>query len=150
MLSATAGDAVSFPATPLSIKPGSYTVPAMFRSCGYVTGFVGKWHLGLGTGGQSIAWNGQIKPGPEEIGFDETFYFPATGDRVPTVFVRNHHVVNLDPKDPITINYKHRIGNEPTGVTDPDLATVLRGSERPRPLGCHHQRRHPNRLHDRR
>ena len=68
---------------PLSIKPGSYTLPAMFRSCGYVTGFVGKWHLGLGAGGRSIAWNGQIKPGPEEIGFDETFYFPATGDRGP-------------------------------------------------------------------
>jgi len=112
---------------PLSIKPGSYTLPAMFRSCGYVTGFVGKWHLGLGSGGNSIPWNGQLKPGPEEIGFDETFYFPATGDRVPTVFVRNHRVVNLDPKDPITISYKHRIGNEPTGITDPDLATVLRG-----------------------
>lgn len=111
---------------PLSIKPGSYTLPQMFHLRGYVTGFVGKWHLGLGAGGQSIPWNGQIKPGPEEVGFDETFYFPATGDRVPTVFVRNHRVVNLDPRDPITINYRHRIGNEPTGVTDPDLATVLR------------------------
>lgn len=111
---------------PLSIKPGTFTLPHMFRSRGYVTGFVGKWHLGLGAGGQDIPWNGELKPGPEEIGFDDTFYFPATGDRVPTVFVRNHRVVNLDPKDPITISYKRRIGNEPTGVTDPDLATVLR------------------------
>ena len=111
---------------PLSIQPGSHTLPAMFRARGYATGFVGKWHLGLGAGGQAIAWNGELKPGPEEIGFDETFYFPATGDRVPTVFVRNHRVVNLDPKDPITINYQHRIGSEPTGITDPDLASVLR------------------------
>jgi arylsulfatase A-like enzyme len=112
---------------PLAIKPGSYTLPQMFRTRGYATGFVGKWHLGLGGGGQAIPWNGELKPGPEEIGFQQTFYFPATGDRVPTVFVRNHRVVNLDPKDPITISYRRRIGNEPTGITDPDLATVLRG-----------------------
>ncbi len=110
----------------LSIRPGGFALPQMFRGQGYVTGFVGKWHLGLGVAGRPIAWNGEIKPGPEEIGFDETFYFPATGDRVPTVFVRNHRVVNLDPRDPITINYRHRIANEPTGITDPDLATVLR------------------------
>ena len=98
----------------------------MFRGQGYVTGFVGKWHLGLGVAGRPCLERRSWSPVPEEIGFDETFYFSATGDRVPTVFVRNHRVVNLDPRDPITINYRHRIANEPTGITDPDLATVLR------------------------
>lgn len=112
---------------PLSIKPGTYTLPEMFRSRGYRTGLVGKWHLGLAEGGKTIRWNGEIKPGPLETGFDEAFYFPATNDRVPTVYVRNHTVVDLDPTDPIEVSYKERIGGEPTGAADPDLAAVLKG-----------------------
>lgn len=30
---------------------------------------MGKWHLGLGNG--NVDWNGDINPGPLEIGFDE-------------------------------------------------------------------------------
>ena len=48
-------------------------------------------------------WNGAIKPGPLEIGFDYGFLMPATGDRVPCVYVENHRVVGLDPKDPIRV-----------------------------------------------
>ncbi len=109
----------------MGFMPDRETLPQMFKSAGYATGIVGKWHLGLSAQGKPIDWNGSVEPGPEEIGFDETFYIPATGDRVPTVFVRNHHVVNLDPSDPITVSYKARIGNEPTAVSDPDLALVL-------------------------
>src|SRR6185312_1534641 len=49
------------------------------------------------------------------------FIIPATGDRVPCVFVENHRVANLDPKDPIRVNYEHPIGNEPTGKNNPEL-----------------------------
>ena len=111
----------------LAIRQGSYTLPAMLQKNGYATGFVGKWHLGLAEGKESIQWNGEIKPGPLEIGFDEAFFMPSTGDRVPTVLIRNHNVENLDPKDPITINYQHKIGNEPTGHDNIELATVLKG-----------------------
>src|SRR5260221_4502385 len=33
---------------PLSIPPGTATLPALLKQAGYTTGAVGKWHLGLG------------------------------------------------------------------------------------------------------
>jgi arylsulfatase A-like enzyme len=111
----------------LIIRAGSLTMPQMFRNEGYTTGFVGKWHLGLGRG--EIDWNGDILPGPQEVGFDSAFFMPATGDRVPTVLIRGHRVENLDPDDPIRVSYKHKIGNEPTGKDNPELASVLLGNK---------------------
>jgi arylsulfatase A-like enzyme len=104
---------------PLIIKPGRETLASVLKKAGYVTGVIGKWHLGLGAG--NVDWNGEIKPGPLEIGFDYSFLIPATGDRVPCVYVENHHVVGIDPRDPIQVNYTNRIGNEPTGKEQPDL-----------------------------
>lgn len=108
---------------PLSISPGTFTLPAVFKKAGYRTGVVGKWHLGLG-GPEGPDWNSDLKPGPLEIGFDYAFVFPATGDRVPTVFIENHHVVGLDPSDPIQVNYKQKVGTEPTGRENPELLTL--------------------------
>lgn len=103
----------------LIIEPGRPTLPAVLHSAGYTTGAVGKWHLGLGAG--RIDWNCQIKPGPLEIGFDYSFIMPATGDRVPCVYVENHHIVGLDPNDPIQVSYARKVGDEPTGREHPEL-----------------------------
>ena len=88
----------------LIIEPGRTTVPAMLKQAGYTTGVVGKWHLGLGAVSPTN-YNGEIKPGPLEVGFDYAWIIPATGDRTPCVWVENHHVVNLDPQDPIRLDY---------------------------------------------
>jgi arylsulfatase A-like enzyme len=104
------------------IRPGQPTIASVMKSAGYATGLVGKWHVGLGDG--KIDWNGEIKPGPCELGFDEAFFFAATADRVPTVYIRDHRVVNLDPKDPIHVSYQQKLGNDyddPTGADDPEL-----------------------------
>ena len=104
----------------LIIPTDKTTLPKLFQQAGYKTGIIGKWHLGLGNE-VTKNWNSEIKPGPNEVGFDYSFIFPATADRVPTVFLENHFVVGLDTTDPIAVDYKTPIGNDPTGKDHPEL-----------------------------
>lgn len=100
------GVRVLAPNAPMKITPKMFTLPQMLKKAGYQTAVIGKWHLGIGDGKTPVDWNGEVKPGPLEIGFDYSFLLPSTNDRVPCVYVENHRVVNLDPADPLFVGKK--------------------------------------------
>ncbi|HSH10066.1 MAG TPA: sulfatase-like hydrolase/transferase, partial [Oceanipulchritudo sp.] len=120
------------PDAPLTIPTDALTLPRVFKQAGYTTGIVGKWHLGLGEQGVPTDWNGDVRPGPLEVGFDYSFLLPSTNDRVPCVYLENHRVVNLDPADPLYVS-RNELSvpgstNYPDGLKDRSAMTYYPSS----------------------
>lgn len=110
------GTGIAPPSAPAIIQPGTPTLPATLKAAGYRTAVIGKWHLGLG-GPDGPDWNGEISPGPLDIGFDHCFLLPTTNDRVPQVYLQDRRVLNLDPSDPIRVYREKPSEDHPTGIT---------------------------------
>lgn len=110
------------------IRPEQTTVADLFKSAGYVTGAIGKWHLGMGDKAGTQDWNGLVTPGPRDIGFDYSYLMAATGDRVPCVWLENQKVANYDSSAPIEISYSEPFEGEPLGKDHPELLTNLKPS----------------------
>lgn len=108
------------------IFPEQATIADMFKSVGYITGAIGKWHLGLGDKTGTQDWNGIITPGPQDIGFDYSYLMAATGDRVPCVWIENQQVANYDITAPIYVSYRTPFPGEPLGKDQPELLTKLK------------------------
>jgi arylsulfatase A-like enzyme len=87
-----------FSHSPLIIDPDRTTLADVFKEAGYATAAIGKWHLGFGDRGMPD-WNGELKPGPLELGFDYYFGVPVVNSHPPFVYVENHRVVALDPEE---------------------------------------------------
>ncbi len=67
---------------PSAFKPNQLTMPAMFKTHGYRTAAIGKWHLGWdwqavrkdkGNTPESFDWTKPIPGGPTSVGFDTYF-----------------------------------------------------------------------------
>ena len=100
------------------------TVPSFLKEHGYSTAMIGKWHLGLGiatTDGKAakpaerkvlqkmrkkknahdpaklsnIDWQGTIKGGPVDLGFDSWFGISASLDFPPYVWIRDRNFVGV-------------------------------------------------------
>lgn len=110
------------------IRPSQYTLADVFKSQGYATCAIGKWHLGLGDKGGEQDWNAPLPSALGDIGFDYSYVMAATGDRVPCVFIENGAVANYDPAAPIYVSYEKNFEGEPTGASNPEFLYNLKPS----------------------
>lgn len=110
------------------IRPETFTMADMFRSVGYKTAAIGKWHLGLGDKTAEQDWNAPLPMALGDLGFDYSYIMAATADRVPCVFIENGQVANYDPSAPIEVSYQKNFEGEPTGKDNPELLYNLKPS----------------------
>ena len=110
------------------IQPTQFTMADMFKSVGYSTCAIGKWHLGLGAETGKQDWNAPLPADLADIGFDHHYIMAATADRVPCVFIEDGKVANYDPSAPIEVSYFKNFPGEPTGKNNPELLYNMKSS----------------------
>jgi arylsulfatase A-like enzyme len=79
-------------ASPALIEPGRATIASLLKQRGYRTGGFGKWHLGLGTAAKTD-YSAELRPSPNDYGFDEYFGIPASLDMPPYLYFENRQAV---------------------------------------------------------
>ena len=105
------------------IEPGRMTLASLFKSQGYTSAAIGKWHLGY-----SKDWNKPPIKGPLEVGFDYHFGVPQNHNDDTRCFIENHDIVGREPGVP----YRIVKGKDfPEGLAEPrvddQVDTVLTG-----------------------
>ena len=106
--------------TGLVIDPQQQTIASILKETGYATACIGKWHLGLGK--PRPDWNGKLKPGPRELGFDYYFGVPVVNSHPPFVYVENHRVVGLVPEECV----RSRTVDDTAAAAGQDIQIVVR------------------------
>ena len=90
------------------IRPGQFTMADMFKSAGYATAAIGKWHLGLGDKTGEQDWNAPLPQSLGDLGFDYHYIMAATADRVPCVFIEIGMVEPIMTLPPLSKSDKRR------------------------------------------
>ena len=132
---------VLFNYEPPLIEPERITLASMLKGRGYRTALCGKWHLGLGFTAkpghsvdfdaplpwapgplpdrdvsESIDFTVPVFGGPEELGFDESFYTAGCStDQEPFCFIENAHFSNMSKA-----TYRNPTGSWRSGMAAPD------------------------------
>ncbi|MDF7801305.1 arylsulfatase [Pontiellaceae bacterium B1224] len=99
-------DGVVWGFSPPLIAAGRLTVAGFLKEQGYNTACFGKWHLGMTmptTNGElpkgrkpkqtNIVWDGEIKGGPVDLGFDTFYGISASLDMAPYIWIENNRFV---------------------------------------------------------
>ncbi len=133
--------AVLFNYEPPLIETGRMTLASLLKGKGYRTAISGKWHLGLGftakpgrtvnfdaplpwapgplpdrVVSESIDFSVPVFGGPEELGFDETFYTAGCStDQEPFCFIENGRFRNMSEA-----TYRNPAGSWRSGMATPD------------------------------
>ncbi|MGY8749112.1 MAG: sulfatase family protein [Pirellulales bacterium] len=133
--------AVLFNYEPPLIEKGRMTLASLLKRKGYRTAISGKWHLGLGftakpgrtvkfdaplpwapgplpdrVVSESIDFSVPVFGGPEELGFDETFYTAGCStDQEPFCFIENRRFRNMSEA-----TYRNPAGSWRSGMAAPD------------------------------
>lgn len=126
---------------PPLIERTRITIASFLKTNGYRTAISGKWHLGLGFTAkpgkevnfqEPLPWPGGPEPdraiseridlsipvfgGPEELGFDETFYTAGCStDQEPFCFIENRNMLNMK-----NASYRNPSGSWRSGMAAPD------------------------------
>ncbi|HIL72514.1 MAG TPA: hypothetical protein EYG38_21970 [Verrucomicrobia bacterium] len=132
---------VLFNYEPPLIEPGRMTLASLLKGKGYRTAISGKWHLGLGftakagrtvdfdaplpwlsgplpdrVVSESIDFSIPVFGGPEELGFDATFYTAGCStDQEPFCFIENGRFRNMSEA-----SYRNPEGSWRSGMAAPD------------------------------
>ena len=106
--------------SPLIVDTERNTIADVFKSSGYETGVIGKWHLGFGEGRND--WQEPLRPGPQDLGFDYYFGMPVVNSAPPYVYVENDRVVGADPDDPLVYLGRRAKGVTPITPIPPEAA----------------------------
>ena len=84
------------------MKVEQFTLGDMMQEAGYLTGYVGKWHLGTAMarldenkiqGIGNVDFTKPLEIGPGDYGFKVSMILPASLDMYPYAFVRDHKFV---------------------------------------------------------
>jgi len=91
------------PTAPLHIEPSRVTLASLCKAQGYLTGAVGKWHLGFQTGVAETDWNQSLQPGPRAVGFDYFYGLGGNPSNGPHAFIEDENIIGRIPGEKVVV-----------------------------------------------